>query len=384
MVTRANDLVRRSDRSDASPTIREARLDDLENLVCIEKRCFQIDRFSRRNFRYLLSEANAITLVEEQGGTLRGYAMVLFHEGTSLARLYSFAVDPDFQRQGVGQRLIAAAEELALREECVTLRVEVRKDNAASIAMAKKCGYRYLDVVPDYYEDHMDAWRFEKFLAPHLAPDLVRVPYYQQTLDFTCGPSALMMAMKALNADLPLDRKLELRIWRESTTIFMTSGHGGCGPYGLALSAYHRGFGVDVHVNDEGVLFISSVRSPEKKEVMKLVQEDQRDELRRLPVRIFHGAMIVEQIQQKFEQGGVPLVLISSYRIYREKFPHWVVVTGFDERYVYVHDPFVDSENGKTMTDCVSMPILKKDFQRMARYGKTGQKAVLIIKKRAG
>jgi hypothetical protein len=28
------------------------------------------------------------------------------------------------------------------------------------------------------------------------------------------------------------------------------------------------------------------------------------------------------------------------------------------------------------------MPILKTDFERMARYGKAGQKAVLIIKPR--
>jgi hypothetical protein len=28
------------------------------------------------------------------------------------------------------------------------------------------------------------------------------------------------------------------------------------------------------------------------------------------------------------------------------------------------------------------MPILKKDFEHMAKYGKAGQQAVLIIKKR--
>ena len=88
-----------------------------------------------------------------------------------------------------------------------------------------------------------------------------------------------------------------------------------------------------------------------------------------------------DQIQEKFLAGGIPIVLISSYRIYHEKFPHWVVVTGFDARYIYVHDSFVDTEVGKSVTDCVNMPILKKDFERMARYGKAGQKAVLIIKR---
>ena len=50
---------------------------------------------------------------------------------------------------------------------------------------------------------------------------------------------ASLLARKLLTLDpgLTLDRTLELRVWREATTIFMTSGHGGCGPDGLALAA---------------------------------------------------------------------------------------------------------------------------------------------------
>lgn len=361
--------------------IRPACLDDLDDLVRIENTTFETDRITRRNFRYLLTKANAATLVEDRDGRVRGYAMALFHQGTSLGRLYSYAVDPPFQRRGIGRALVEAAEQLALERECITLRLEVRRDNPASIKLFESLGYRYLEVVPDYYEDHAAALRFEKTLAPHLNPELARVPYYQQTLDFTCGPSSLMMGMKALQPDLELSRRLELRIWREATTVFMTSGHGGCGPYGMALSAYHRGFEVEVYVNDEGALFITSVRDPEKREVMQIVQEDFLDELKGLPVKLVYGALSVGELQEHMEQGGIPVVLISSYRLYQEKFPHWIVVTGFDEHYVYVHDPYVDIEVGKTLTDCVNMPILKSDFQRMARYGKTGQKAVLILKK---
>ena len=109
---------------------------------------------------------------------------------------------------------------------------------------------------------------------------------------------------------------------------------------------------------------------------------DMLEEIQKLPIRLTYGSLGVSDLQEKVEEGGIPIVLISSYRIYQEKFPHWVVVTGFDERYVYVHDPFVDQENGKTETDCVNMPILKKSFERMARYGKAGQKAVLILRER--
>jgi len=227
----------------------------------------------------------------------------------------------------------------------------------------------------------MDALRYEKRLIPSLRPDMARVPYYEQTLEFTCGPAALMMAMGALDAGIELNRRLELRLWRESTTVFMTSGHGGCGPFGLALAAHHRGFTVEVYVNDESALFVDSVRSAEKKQVICLVQEDFIAEMKQLAVPLHYRRISVDEMQAEFMQGAIPMVLISSYRIYQEKFPHWVVVTGFDERFIYVHDSYVDYEKGKTVTDCVNMPIPRKAFAGMARYGKSGQRAVLIIRK---
>ncbi len=361
--------------------IRSAKVDDIDALVAIENRCFDTDRLSRRSFRHLLTKAHAVTLLEQSANAVRGYVMVLFNAGTSLARMYSIAVDPDSRGQGVGRDLMQAAEAAALEQDCINMRLEVRRDNLASIKLYESVGYRRFGTYEDYYEDHMGALRYEKRLVTQLKLDMARVPYYEQTLEFTCGPAALVMAMKALDPTIELSRALEIRIWRESTTVFMTSGHGGCGPYGLALSAYHRGFAVEVYVNDEGALFIDSVRSEEKKEVMRLVQADFLEEIDQVSLPVHYRRIALPEMRQAFEQGAIPVVLISSYRIYQEKFPHWVVVTGFDDRFIYVHDPFVDREKGKSVTDCMNMPILQKDFERMARYGKSGQRSVLIIRK---
>ena len=361
--------------------IRSAKVDDIDALVAIENRCFDTDRLSRRSFRHMLTKAHAVTLLEQSANAVRGYIMVLFNAGTSLARMYSIAVDPDSRGQGVGRDLMRAAEAAALEQDCINMRLEVRRDNLASIKLYESVGYRRFGTYEDYYEDHMGALRYEKRLVTQLKLDMARVPYYEQTLEFTCGPAALVMAMKALDPTIELSRALEIRIWRESTTVFMTSGHGGCGPYGLALSAYHRGFAVEVYVNDEGALFIDSVRSEEKKEVMRLVQADFLEEIDQVSLPVHYRRIALPEMRQAFEQGAIPVVLISSYRIYQEKFPHWVVVTGFDDRFIYVHDPFVDREKGKSVTDCMNMPILQKDFERMARYGKSGQRSVLIIRK---
>lgn len=362
--------------------IRTATLHDLDALVAIENQGFDSDRLSRRQLRYMLTRANATLLVAGLQGWVEGYVLVLFHAGTSLARLYSIAVAAEARGKGLAAQLITAAEGAAAGHGCVDMRLEVRPDNAPAIALYEKLGYRKFGVLDDYYEDHTEALRYEKRLIANLSPDMVRVPYYEQTLDFTCGPAALMMAMKALDDAIELSRRTEIRLWRESTTVFMTSGHGGCGPQGLALSAYHRGFAVELHLSSKAAMFVDSVRSEEKKEVIRLVEEDFLEQIEALPITLSFEPLTVEAMQESFEAGGIPLVLISSYRIYKEKFPHWVVVTGFDERFIYVHDPYVDYDKGKTRMDCINMPILKNDFERMARYGKSVQRAAIIIRNR--
>lgn len=363
--------------------IRDARLADLNGLVALEERCFVLDRFSRRQFRYLITRAQGRLLVDERAGKLIGYVLVLFRRGTSLARLYSIAVDPRARGKGAGRGLLEAAEKSAVDANCAYLRLEVRPDNEESIRLYRSAGFRKLGEVSDYYEDGMEALRYEKALAPRLKPSLVRVPYYEQTLEFTCGSSALMMAMKALDPSLRFSRTLELRLWREATTIFMTSGHGGCGPLGLALAAADRGFGAEVIVNDKGVPFLDSVRSREKKEVMRLVHEDMLGQVKKSSIPVRYGNPSLQKIESQFKSGAVPIVLISLYHFYEQKVPHWVVITGFEDRFVYVNDPFVDRKREHTRTDCINMPIAKFDFQRMSRYGRAGLQAVVFVSKNA-
>jgi len=364
--------------------IRAATLNDIEELVRLEQVCFDTDKLSRRSFRHMLTRAHAANFVYEavdDGKHLCGYIMVLFHAGTSLARVYSIAVDPQCRGQGIGRKLAQEAERVSIENDCILMRLEVRRDNVASISLFTSMGYRQFGLYPDYYEDHMEALRYEKKLEPKLKPELKAVPYYRQTLEFTCGPAALMMAMHALDHAQSLERREEIRLWRESTTVFMTSGHGGCGPYGMALAAFHRGYEVELFVNEEGVLFIDSVRNEDKKEVLRIVETDFLEQLEQLPVKFHQRRITLSEMREAFDSGGVPVVLISSYRIYHEKFPHWVVVTGFDDKFVYVHDPYVDEEKGKTSLDTTNMPILQKDFERMSRYGKSGQRAALILRR---
>lgn len=77
------------------------------------------------------------------------------------------------------------------------------------------------------------------------------------------------------------------------------------------------------------------------------------------------------------------LVLISQYRIYGDKIPHWVVVSGFDDRFVYVSDPDIGEDHEPfTGSDCLSVPILRHEFDLMARYGRDKLQAAVFIDKK--
>ncbi|VVP15768.1 hypothetical protein PS850_03609 [Pseudomonas fluorescens] len=346
---------------------RNATQDDLKSLLELENQCFTSDRLTTRSFQWMISRAHASLIVAQDGSQLMGYCLVLFHRGTSLARLYSIAIATHSRGLGLGKQLLDQAEDCARAHDCAYLRLEVRPDNPVAISLYERNGYRRFAVVHDYYEDHAHALRLEKRILHHRESREFQVPYYQQTTEFTCGPACLLMAMRALQPDRLIERRDELQIWREATTVFMTSGHGGCSPQGLALAAWRRGFRVRLQVSIAGPLFLDGVRNEHKKEVIRLVHEEFCTELRHSDVE--HVSSNQLDLALTLKAGGQPLVLISSYRLTRSKAPHWVIVTDYDEDFVYLHDPDIDHSQHRQALDCQHLPVSHKAFDKMCAFG---------------
>lgn len=363
---------------------REATLQDLDSLVELEKECFSMDILSRRNFLWMIKRANSVLQVAESSGNIVAYILLLFHQGTVLARIYSIAVKPSFRGAGLGKELLDNGEKIAIIRKCLFMRLEVRPDNTSAIEFYKKSHYSSFGVIEDFYEDHSVAIRMEKRLKPVTPATLQRnIPYYSQTTDFTCGPAALMMVMKALDPTIMLNRHLELQLWREATTIFMTSGHGGCSPQGLALCAFSRGFAVDLYVSHKGVFLFDGVRSEEKKSVIRLVHEDFVEQLRETQVVLTVKHFTIEDVKNVLASGGLLICLISSYQFSRSKTPHWVVVSHIESDYIYIHDPEVDEDQDKTATDCIYIPVHQKVFERITCFGKQKERAMVALFKQA-
>ncbi len=362
------------------PVYRPATTGDLDALVALEEKAFSTDRLTRRNFTWMIRKAHAFFLVVEIDGVLAGYTLLLFHKGTSLARLYSIAVDKAFRGAGLARELLVRSEAAAVENDCVYLRLEVHPDNAGAIALYEQAGYFRFGLYRQYYDDNSDALRYEKrVLFEPPGGTALKVPYYSQTTPFTCGPACLLMAMRSLEPGRAMDRTGELQLWRESTTIFMMSGHGGCGPHGLALAAHRRGFAVQAYISHKGPLFLNGVRSEEKKDVMRVVHEDFRKQVQESGIDVHYAPVSMRKIKKALQAGGVPLVLVSTYRFSSSKAPHWVVVVGLDDRFVYINDPDADPDHMRTATDNANLPILRKQFERMTSFGKNRLRACVIL-----
>jgi len=359
-------------------SMRWAERGDLEALVALENRCFSTDKLSRRRFRHWLSAERAL-IVAELERHLAGYILVILHRGTRLARIYSLAVDPTCRGQGIARALIQRAEQTARDEGHLYMRLEVSVDNLPAIQCYQSLGYQRFGLYRDYYQDHKDALRYQKCIRRYRdQPQHRELHWLRQTTPFTCGPASLMMAMHGLNADYQPSREEEINVWREATTIFMTSGHGGCHPIGLALAAHRRGFSAEVWLNQTGPLFIDGVRDVNKKQVISLVDEAFRREARQQGIGVRHANVSQGDLIEAFDAGALPLVLISTYALDRKKAPHWVVMSGYDKQCLYLHDPDPDDARQSEL-DCQFIPIARQDFERMSCFGKGRLRTAVIV-----
>lgn len=361
--------------------IRAALVADIDALLAIENAAFATDRISRRSFRLLIERDTASVLVADEGDGLMGYCVVLYRTGSGVARLYSIAVSPGTNGRGVGKALLQAAEDAAFENDRLILRLEVREDNPRAIMLYEKNGYRPIGKEPNYYEDGATALRYEKMLRGDV-PFATTVPYYEQTEEFTCGPACLLMAKAAFEPGFVPDAVMEVRLWREATTIFMMSGPGGCEPFGLAVAAYEHGLAPEIIVSFFGALFLQSVRSDEKRRVMELAQVDFRNRAAAYGVPVEYRNFVLDDIRHALGEGRLVMVLVSGFIMFGKKVPHWVLAIGDDGDHIILHDPWVEDERGETKADAASIPIPHSIFMAMAQYGREGLRAAVILGRR--
>lgn len=360
--------------------IRAAGAADLDWLVDIEARCFETDRVSRRSFRAFLTGESAMLRIIEADGQRLGYSLVLFRRSTALARLYSIAVLPEMTGRGLAAVMLAAAEGECARVGKVVMRLEVATDNVPAQRLYARAGYRAIRTMRGYYEDGSDALRMEKSLRAELSlQPAVRVPYYGQTTEFTCGPACLMMVSRYFRPGFRMNAATEVRLWREATTVFMTRGLGGCEPWGMAVALAESGLRVELCLSEAGPLLLNTVGKAEKRRVMRIAQADFRRRAGELQIPVV-DAIDVQTLADSLSPQCLAIVLISSNRMFGVRVPHWVVVHQRIGEHLLIHDPWMEPDQFETAVNAANLPVPIDEFARMSRYGKSGLRAALLIR----
>jgi len=150
--------------------IRPAVFSELDRIVALEDACFpRKQAYSRRQLRYLLLHAHSTVLLEIHQKIIRGFVIVLYRKGTSVAGIETIDVDPAYRNQGIGQRLLAAAEEDIRQHGKKKIRLEVAMTNEAAILLYKNAGFSTTAVLKNYYlynhEGSRDALRMVKEIS---------------------------------------------------------------------------------------------------------------------------------------------------------------------------------------------------------------------------
>jgi ribosomal-protein-alanine N-acetyltransferase len=124
----------------------------------------------------LALRTSRIYLVAKVGSTVVGYAGLLLAAGDW--HVTTIAVDPAWQRHGIGKRLLLTLSREGIAAGCTGLTLEVRVSNQAAQALYREFGYAPAGIRKGYYaesnEDALVMWAHDADL-PAYAERLDRI-----------------------------------------------------------------------------------------------------------------------------------------------------------------------------------------------------------------
>ena len=150
--------------------IRKATQIDLPKIIKLEESCFENEiAYSSKQLKYLVTRANSNSLVETYENEIRGFLVVLYKKGTSVAGIETISVDYQYRGKGIAKKLLFSSEEDMFTKGIKKIRLEVSMGNTSAINLYQKTGYRIKSILKDYYYfEHFgthDAYRMVKELT---------------------------------------------------------------------------------------------------------------------------------------------------------------------------------------------------------------------------
>jgi ribosomal protein S18 acetylase RimI-like enzyme len=148
--------------------IEPASVRDVRTLNRLVKLCFGRDAWTWLDVLEALTLPGTVRLKAVSNGATVGFVIGDRRTGR-LGWIASIGVHPDLRRQGIGRRLLLAAERALATSR---VRLTLRRSNLAAFELYAGLGYREVDVWRRYYRDGEDGLVMERSPAPTASPDL--------------------------------------------------------------------------------------------------------------------------------------------------------------------------------------------------------------------
>ena len=132
-------------------TLEDIKKEDCVHLAELDKLCFAIP-WSEKSFIAESENEFACYIVAKDDGKCIGYCG--FWKAYDEGDITNVAVSPDYRRQGIGSRLVAAMIQRARRENLEGMNLEVRKSNTGAQRLYEKYGFNVVGERKRYYSDN--------------------------------------------------------------------------------------------------------------------------------------------------------------------------------------------------------------------------------------
>lgn len=139
--------------------IRWMKSKDLEEVLRIEKENFKFP-WKKGYFDYDLRRPNTYCLVAEANNKVVGY-LVAWEVAEEL-HLANISVDKNYQKKGIGTKLMNEIITIARLRDIKKIYLETRVSNIVAQKFYQKFGFKYSYLRKGYYSDGEDAWVMEK------------------------------------------------------------------------------------------------------------------------------------------------------------------------------------------------------------------------------
>ncbi len=126
---------------------------DMTEVMAIEQQSFEYP-WQEEEFIRCLRMRNCIGMVAEHEDRVVGFMIYELHK--TRLHILNFAVDERFRRRGVGQQMVDKLIGKLSPQRRTRIVLEVRETNLDAQLFFRRCAFRAVAVLRDYYEDTVE------------------------------------------------------------------------------------------------------------------------------------------------------------------------------------------------------------------------------------